>query len=77
MKPLTVGMHEAKTTLSQLVRRVRAGQEVVIASHGEPVAKLVPYGGSSSPRRPGRMRGQIVVKSGFDALPPGFELFSE
>jgi prevent-host-death family protein len=36
----TVNMHEAKTRLSQLVAKVEAGEEVVIARAGKPVAKL-------------------------------------
>jgi prevent-host-death family protein len=33
---------EAKNRLSQLIKFVRAGEEVVIANRGEPVARLVP-----------------------------------
>jgi prevent-host-death family protein len=77
MKEITVGMHEAKTTLSQLVKKVRSGQEVVIANHGEPVAKLVPYSGPHSERKPGRLAGQLTVEAGFDELPAGFEAFAD
>ncbi len=38
----TVGVHEAKTHLSDLIRRVEAGQTVVITRRGEPVAELRP-----------------------------------
>ena len=34
----------AKNRLSQLVKAARAGEDVVIANHGEPVARLVPAG---------------------------------
>ncbi len=37
----TVNMHEAKTTLSKLVEMVEAGEEVMIARRGVPVAQLV------------------------------------
>jgi prevent-host-death family protein len=37
-----VGVHEAKTHLSRLLRRVAAGEEIVITSGGRPAAKLVP-----------------------------------
>ncbi len=40
---MIVNMHDAKTQLSKLVKRVEAGEEIVIARNGEPVAKLVPY----------------------------------
>lgn len=37
-----IGMHEAKTNLSQLVERAQAGEEIVITRNGEPVAELKP-----------------------------------
>ena len=36
-----VNVHEAKTNLSRLLLQVEAGEEVVIARNGEPVARLV------------------------------------
>jgi prevent-host-death family protein len=39
---VTVGVHEAKTTLSELLRRVAAGEEVTITRDGDPIARLVP-----------------------------------
>lgn len=42
----TVNTHEAKTHFSALLKDVAAGQEVVIAKAGKPVAKLVHYEGS-------------------------------
>jgi antitoxin (DNA-binding transcriptional repressor) of toxin-antitoxin stability system len=40
MEPITVGVHEAKTNLSDLLRRVEAGETVVITRRGTPVAEL-------------------------------------
>jgi len=37
-----VNIHQAKTGLSKLVERAEAGEEVLIARAGKPVAKLVP-----------------------------------
>jgi prevent-host-death family protein len=39
---IEVGIHEAKTNLSKLLRRVSAGEEVIIARRGEPIARIVP-----------------------------------
>lgn len=39
----TVNIHEAKSTLSKLLERVAAGERVVIARAGKPVADLVPH----------------------------------
>ena len=38
----TVNVHHAKTHLSKLLMRVAAGEEVVIARAGHPIARLVP-----------------------------------
>lgn len=38
----SVGIHEAKTNLSRLLRRVSIGEEIVITRSGEPIAKIVP-----------------------------------
>lgn len=61
-----VGVHEAKSTLSELLRRVASGEEVVITRSGEPVALLVP-----PPRRAERAfgadRGRFEVPADFDA----------
>ncbi len=64
------GMHEAKTKLSQLVERAEAGEEVVIARNGKPVARLVPVArpGSFASIR-GSLRGQIHIADDFDELP--------
>lgn len=64
----TFNVHEAKTHLSRLLRRVAGGEEVVIARDGEPVARLVPYSGR--PREPGRFRGRITISEDFDAPLP-------
>lgn len=67
--PATVGVHEAKTHLSRLLRRVSAGEEIVIARGGKPVARLVPV--EWRPRVLGRDRGLFEVPDDFDApLPP-------
>jgi prevent-host-death family protein len=41
-----VNIHQAKTHLSRLLRRVAAGEEIVIARSGTPVARLVPMDGT-------------------------------
>jgi prevent-host-death family protein len=77
MKPVVVGIHEAKTNFSKLVKRVEAGQEVIVKSFDRPVAKLVPYAPVKGNRKPGLLAGQIRIKPGFDDLPPGFGAFAE
>lgn len=42
---MQVNIFEAKNCLSQLIKSVQAGEEVVIANRGEPGARLVPARG--------------------------------
>ena len=63
-------MHEAKTTLSQLVERAEAGEEIVIARNGTPVVRLVPIAAKSSRADVyGALRGHIEIAPDFDELP--------
>jgi len=62
----TVNVQEAKTQLSRLLALVEAGQEVVIARYGRPVARLVPITPPPSRRRPGTWRGSLRVADDFD-----------
>ena len=63
-------IHEAKTHLSRLLARVEAGEEVVIARAGRPVARLVAVTTDTSPREPGSARGLFQVPDDFDAPLP-------
>ena len=64
-----VNMHEAKTTLSRLVERARAGEEIIIAKAGEPLVTLVPVKRRAKPRVPGKWRGKIWMADDFAQLP--------
>ena len=66
----TVNVHEAKTHLSRILDRVAAGEEVVIAKAGKPVARLVPVSVERTSRTPGTYRGRIEIKDDFDAPLP-------
>ena len=68
-----VNIHEAKTQLSRLLAQVEAGEEVVIARRGRPVARLVrcqPMG----KRQFGAMKGQIKITDAFFEPLPEEEL---
>ena len=65
-----IGMHEAKTTLSQLVERAAAGEDIVIQRNGTPVARLVPVASSASLQSVrGAWRGRVRIADDFDELP--------
>jgi prevent-host-death family protein len=61
-----VGVHEAKTHLSRLLRRVAAGEEIIITSGGRPAARLVPAV-DWQPREFGFDRDALIVPDDFDA----------
>ena len=66
----SVNIHQAKTNLSQLLRRVASGEEIIISNAGKPVARLVPIGGTHK-RRLGTDQGAFKVPDDFDdPLPP-------
>jgi prevent-host-death family protein len=64
-----VGVHEAKTHLSRLLRRVALGEEIVIHNAGRAVARLVPVE-TSDERAFGRDRGRFEVPDDFNAALP-------
>jgi prevent-host-death family protein len=64
----TVNMHQAKTSLSRLVERALAGEDVVIARNGEPLVRLVPVPRTLQPRVPGRLKGKVWMASDFDEM---------
>jgi prevent-host-death family protein len=67
VKPKAVNVHEAKTHLSRLLRRVEAGEEIVISRAGRPVARLIPI--EDAPANPllGADRDVVWIAADFDA----------
>jgi prevent-host-death family protein len=65
-----VNIHDAKTHFSRLVERAEAGEEILIARAGRPVARLVPISVRTEPRQPGRWRGFVRLAPDFDATDP-------
>ncbi len=64
-----VNVHEAKTHLSRLLERVSAGEEIVIAKAGKPMARLVAFK-ETRRRTPGRAKGLVWISDDFDAPLP-------
>lgn len=66
-----VNLYEAKTHLSKLVERAAAGEEIVIAKAGKPLARLTALEpNEAKPREPGILKGKIWVADDFDAPLP-------
>jgi len=65
----TVNIHGAKTHLSRFVDQAAAGEEIIIARAGKPVARLVPLAQSMSvPRTLGLGKGKFSLPEGFDEM---------
>jgi prevent-host-death family protein len=54
-----VNTHAAKSRLSELIRKVEAGEEVILARNGTPVAKIIPWPPPRPVRRPGAWMGRV------------------
>jgi prevent-host-death family protein len=71
MPPIVSNLYEAKTNLSQLVDRAAAGEEIIIAKNGVPLARLVPLEPHAAPRTPGGWEAGVWIADDFDEpLPP-------
>ena len=64
---IQVNVHEAKTTLSQLLEKAHAGEEVIVAKAGKPYARLVPLA-TPAERVPGRYAEPVPAEF-FEPLP--------
>jgi prevent-host-death family protein len=67
----TVNIHDAKTQFSRLIERVGAGEEIIIAKSGKPVARLVRFHERAARRKLGLMAGQFSVPDDFDSIGAG------
>ena len=67
---MVVNVHEAKTHLSRLLAKVEAGERIVIARAGRPIAILSPVE-HPKPRKPGNE--PIVIRDDFEAPLPEFD----
>lgn len=70
-----VNVHDAKTHLSRLLERVEAGEEIVIARAGKPVARLARVEPATTERVSGLGRGRVVIHDSFDDPIPELEAY--
>jgi prevent-host-death family protein len=66
----SVNIHDAKTHLSRLVDEVSAGEEIIIAKAGKPLARLIPFRAGTRRRKLGVLTGRFSVPDDFDAPLP-------
>ena len=66
----TYNLYDAKTALSELVDRAAGGEDIVIAKHGRPLARLTAFAEEREPRVPGGWEGEVWIAPDFDAPLP-------
>ena len=64
---IQVNIHEAKTHLSKLIKKVMNGEDIIIAKSNIPVVKIIPIKGSKPKRKLGTAKGTIKLSDDFDA----------
>jgi prevent-host-death family protein len=62
-----VNVYRAKSSFSKLLARAEAGETIIIARNGRPVAQFGPIQPARRPVVFGDMRGRIRIRSDFDA----------
>jgi len=70
MADVVYNLYQAKSSLSDLVERAAAGEEIIIAKAGKPMAKLVSASKAKKRRQPGAWKGKVVIRRDFDAPLP-------
>jgi prevent-host-death family protein len=70
MSTETLNIHEVKTQLSELLEKVAAGTDVIIAKEGKPIARLSPVESGKLRIRFGVLKGRVMVAHDFDAPLP-------
>lgn len=62
-----INIHEAKTHLSRIIDKVAAGEEVIIAKAGKPMARLTPITPRARKKKLGLLKGKVRVPDDFNA----------
>lgn len=65
-----VSMHQAKSTLSQLVKRAATGETILLGAYGKVEAKLVAATTETPKKRIGLLAGKLTIPDDFDAPLP-------
>ena len=62
-----ISMHQAKSNLSQLVKKAASGEEVYIGAYGKAEAKIVAVNAKTKPKKIiGLLKGEIYIPDDFD-----------
>lgn len=61
-----VNIHQAKTNLSKLIKKVINGEEVIIAKGNKPLVKMIGIESQKAQRKIGSAQGVITISKNFD-----------
>ena len=62
-----ISMHQAKSSLSQLIKKAMAGEDVYIGAYGKAEAKIIPVNTDDIPQKKiGVLAGKLHVPEDFD-----------
>ena len=64
---MQINMLEAKNQLSRLVKAALQGEEVIIARNGKPLVRLAPLESRRFHRKPGSLKGKLILRAGWDS----------
>ena len=64
--PMDVSIAQAKNRLTELIRAVESGEQVVITRHGKPVAQIAPPPSARRQIQWGALRDRIQLLPGWD-----------
>ena len=70
---MKITVHQAKTQFSKLLKRVAAGEEVIILHRDRPVARIVAFERKTFRDLKGDLKGKVRIAKDFDAIPKDFE----
>jgi prevent-host-death family protein len=73
--PKLINMHDAKSSLSVLVKQAASGEDIFIARNGKPVAMLTRLPSRRRTTLLGAFKGKIHMADDFDAILPEFERY--
>lgn len=68
-----MGQDTARSNLSRLVKRAAAGEEILIARNGKPLARLTRLTGREGGSLVGAFAGKIHMSEDFDEIPDEFK----
>ncbi|MDP9265961.1 MAG: type II toxin-antitoxin system prevent-host-death family antitoxin [Chloroflexota bacterium] len=68
----TAAVAKLKASLSEYLRHVKAGEEVLVTERGHPIARLLPAVTSGWPAHLREMEAQGLIKMGSGELPRAF-----